>query len=54
MDIKGLEVECEKEGESTVKVWANCETPEDIDVIIAWLHLAKSMMKKWRSLTQAE
>jgi hypothetical protein len=48
MDISDLKIECD--GRTCVKVWAKCHSAEDIDDMIAWLHLAKGLMLKWEKI----
>lgn len=48
MDITNLEVDCAHK--PCIKVWAKCETPEDVDDIIAWLRLAKDLLIKWEKI----
>lgn len=47
MDITSLEFECDSKGKPKIAVWAKCHSVDDVDDIIAWLHLAKAMMIKW-------
>jgi hypothetical protein len=48
LDVTDLGLECEADGTSLVKVWCKCRTADDIDDVIAWLHLAKTLTTKWR------
>jgi hypothetical protein len=50
MDITSLEFEIDSKCRPKVSVWAKCHTVEDVDDIIAWLHLAKDMMRKWEKI----
>lgn len=50
MDITSLEWESDSKGNPKISVWAKCHTVEDVDDIIAWLHLAKDMMRKWEKI----
>lgn len=52
LDITSLDIEC-RDGGTAVKVWAKCRTPDDVDQIIAWLHLAKGVMVKWEKINAA-
>lgn len=46
LNISELKFECDNK-DSYVKVWAKCETTDDLDDLIAWLQLAKTTMMKW-------
>ena len=47
MEITSLECKCDNKGGTQINVWAKCHSVEDVDDIIAWLHLAKTLMKGW-------
>lgn len=32
------------------EVWVDCFTPDDCDVMIAWLHMAKANMRQWERI----
>lgn len=51
MDITSLDIECRGAGRSVVKVWAKCQTQDDVDDIIAWLKLAKGVMATWEKIS---
>jgi len=50
MDITSLEWEADSKGNPKISVWAKCHTVEDVEDMIAWLHLAKDMMRKWEKI----
>lgn len=50
MKTNDLKVEGDANGTTLVKVWAECRSVEDIDDIVAWLRLAKSMISKWEKI----
>ena len=50
MDITSIGWEADSEGNPKISVWAKCHTVEDVEDIIAWLHLAKDMMRKWEKI----
>ncbi len=52
MDITSLEWEADSKGNPKISVWAKCHTVEDVEDIIAWLHLAKDMMRKWEKIRE--
>jgi len=47
MDIKDLRVRALSSGKNKVEVWVDCHTAQDVDDLIAWLKLSKSMMRAW-------
>lgn len=47
MRINHLKINGGNNGMTIVEVWADCHTVEDIDDIIAWLQMAKTVMIKW-------
>ena len=53
MDITSLDIECRETG-SCITVWVKCRTAEDVEVIIAWLQQAKSVMNQWSDLRERE
>jgi hypothetical protein len=50
MDITALEVAGREDGTSRLTVWVKCDTAQEIDDIITWLALAKSVMIDWKGL----
>jgi hypothetical protein len=48
MKISDLKIECDDR--TCVTVWVKCQSPEEIDNLIAWLQLAKSVMLKWEKI----
>ena len=54
LDVTSLEVECDADGDSKVTCWCKCRTPKDIDDVIAWLQLSKTLMNQWREIREAE
>lgn len=53
LSITTLEIEGEPGGGSKVKVWVSCGTPDDIDDVIEWLKLAKTVMEQWKQIREA-
>lgn len=49
MDITSLDIECSGKG-TRVKVWCKCQTPEEIDDLIAWLRFARVNMIRWEGI----
>jgi hypothetical protein len=47
LDITNFEIEGESDGSVKVTCWCKCRTPEDIDAVIAWLQLSKTVMNQW-------
>jgi hypothetical protein len=54
LDITDLSISCNDDGSSKMTVWAKCFTADDIDDVIAWLGLAKAMMKRWEAIRADE
>lgn len=52
MKISGLKILGGNNGRTIVEVWADCHTVEDIDDIIAWLQMAKTVMIKWDKINE--
>ena len=50
MNITTLKMEYGFNGEATVSVWVGCNTPADIDELMAWLKMAKYNMASWKSI----
>jgi hypothetical protein len=49
MEISTMAIEADITGRSTVKLWCKCHSAQDIDDVIAWLNLARSMMDAWHA-----
>lgn len=49
LEATTLEVQCHSDGTSKATVWCKCYSPEDIDDVIVWLRLAKSLLEDWRA-----
>jgi hypothetical protein len=54
LDVTSLDMECHDDGTTKVTVWVKCWSSDDIDDVIAWLKLAKSMMKSWETIRKKE
>jgi hypothetical protein len=52
LDVTNLEIECHTDGSTKVKVWCNCFQPDDIDDLVAWLGLAKTVMERWGEIRE--
>lgn len=50
MKITSREVDCDKRKAPVVKIWCECHTLEDVDEVIAWLHLAQKLMRDTMNL----
>ena len=47
MDITNMGIECSNAGDK-VTVWVKCRTPEEIDDVVAWLGLVRTLMTTWK------
>lgn len=54
MKLHKLTLESEPDGTTTVSIWADCETPQDVQVLIEWLKLAKSFSTYWAARRKAD
>jgi hypothetical protein len=54
LDVTSLDMQCHDDGTAKVTVWVKCWSLDDIDDVIAWLKLAKSMMKSWEAIRKKE
>jgi hypothetical protein len=54
LDVTSLDIECHADGSAKVSAWVKCWTTDDIDDVIAWLELAKTMMQKWEAIRKGE
>jgi hypothetical protein len=45
-----MDVRCDRSQEQNLQIWCECYSPEDVDDLMAWLLLAKDMMKKWKKI----
>lgn len=50
MDITSLQIECQVDGGVKVQAWCKCQSPDDIDDLIAWLGLARHVMTEWMAI----
>lgn len=50
MKISQLDVRCDRSQKQHLEIWCECNSPEDVDDLMAWLLLAKAMMKKWDNI----
>lgn len=48
MKVTQLRIDSGADGCSTVTVWADCHSAEDIDDLIRWLCLAGRLTKQWQ------
>ncbi len=48
--VKTLATECAADGNTRVVVWVDCYSTEDIDDIIAWLELTKTLVIRWEEI----
>jgi hypothetical protein len=49
MDITTMTIEANSSGRCTVKLSCKCHSAPDLDDVIAWLNLARSMMDAWHN-----
>jgi len=49
MKATELRIESEFDGSGIVKVWVDCHSPEEIEDIVVWLELARTLLVKWRA-----
>jgi len=47
LKISNLDVRCDRSQRQHLEIWCECHSVEDVDDLMAWLLLAKDMMKKW-------
>ena len=52
LDVTNLGIECAADGGSKVIVWCKCHSTGDIDDVIAWLELAKTMVESWKQIRE--
>ena len=50
MKINGLKIESGHNGKTIVEIWSACHSIEDVDDVIAWLGLAKQVMRGWEKI----
>src|SRR5581483_5835742 len=48
--ISGLKIESVEEGKTRVEVWSVCRSVDDVDDLIAWLGLAKHVIRGWEKI----
>jgi hypothetical protein len=54
MKVNHLDVACDADGSSTVKVWCEVRTVEELVDVIEWLKLARRMMEGWGQICNDE
>jgi hypothetical protein len=54
LDVTNLNLDCDADGSAKVTIWCRCRTADDIDDVIAWLTLAKTMTEKWQEIRSKE
>lgn len=50
MKINGLKIESGNNGKTIVEMWTTCHSIEDVDDTIAWLQLAKHVIRRWEKI----
>jgi hypothetical protein len=50
MKINGLKIESGNNGKTIVEIWSTCHSIRDVDDTIAWLNLAKHVMRGWEKI----
>ena len=50
MKINGLRIESGNNGKTIVEMWSTCHLVQDVDDTIAWLQLAKHVMRGWEKI----
>jgi len=45
--VSNLDVRCDRSQKQHLEIWCECYSIEDVDDLMAWLLLAKDMMRKW-------
>jgi hypothetical protein len=50
MKVTHMDVRCDRSQELHTEIWCECYSVEDVDDLMAWLLLAKDMMKKWKKI----
>ena len=50
MKINGLKIESGNNGRTIVEMWSTCYSVQDVDDTIAWLNLAKHIMRGWEKI----
>ena len=50
MNINGLKIESGNNGKTIVEIWSTCHSIQDVDDTIAWLNLAKNVMRGWEKI----
>lgn len=50
MKISDLKIESADCGKTTVSLWVRCSSVEDVDNLIAWLGLAKHVIRGWEKI----
>jgi hypothetical protein len=48
--ITGLKIESSESGRTVVEVWSKCSSVSDVDDLIAWLGLAKHVIRGWEKI----
>jgi hypothetical protein len=50
LSVSSLEVSCESNGQTKLRVNVTCFCIEDVDDLAAWLELAKTLIVKWEEI----
>lgn len=50
MKINGLKIESGNNGKTRVEIWSTCHSIEDVNDTIAWLQLAKQVIRGWEKI----
>lgn len=50
MKINGLKIESGYNGKTIVEIWSTCHSEEDVNDVIAWLGLAKHVIRSWEKI----
>ena len=50
MKINGLKIESGNNGRTIVEMWSTCHSIQDVDDTIAWLNLAKHVIRGWEKI----
>lgn len=52
MKVQDLKIESAANGTTCVKFWCECHSADDVDDIVAWLELAKTVMVEWERIRE--
>ena len=50
MKINNLKIESGNNGRTIVEIWSTCYSVQEVDDTIAWLSLAKHVMRGWERI----